>query len=183
MARGKGQAASDAIISQEIARTVGLGRPAEGPIPIESILSRGRRFQNISGGPATADGLPAVLPGFPVSRAAMVFNRQAIRSGAGRGQDSGSPSGVGGGTIAGPRATLGLSSADKAVALAIPGIPGMLAGGVALANRLFGPIRGVIGGSVAPRPGTQGFRDVVGASRAPLGVRSGFGGPKPGGLF
>lgn len=193
MARGRGQAASDRLLANSVFRSVGRGRPAEGQIPFSSVRSKALRAQSVSGGPATREGLPTILPGSPISRAAITFARQSLRSAAGgRGQDSGPASGVGGGQTAGVRTVRGLSAADRAVTLGIPGLPGLAAGGFALANRLFGPTTGVLG-PIAPRVGTQAFRDTVDAGRNSGFGRSpgpsGFGGPggRPsgprGGLF
>lgn len=112
----------------------------------------------------------AVAPGDP-------YNALADYGGAGLGVSEGAPgSPVANALASRARPTLGFSAQDRDImeGLAYSQIPGIgtVAGALSLADYAFGPIPGVVGGEIAPRPGTQGFRDQVGAGRAARSMRS-----------
>lgn len=160
-----------------------LGRPAEGYVPPLSSGQIARRISesgdvglasvtrnalrsrytqaDFGPGGALRDLTPSAAVGNALSAAYGTGGRgRGGPDSGGQGSPAGSPEALG------ARPNLGFSGADRMAALAIPGLPGTLAGVVSMADRFFGPIPSVIGGPVAPRPGTQGFRDVVGAGRA-----------------
>ena len=179
------------------------GRPAEGLVPLQAVFDRSARAARVDGGnliPGT--GLPNPFD-FGTSlenanaRASRVFRNQLLSAGF----DVTRPGSVGangrGGSVSGSpgslrsraaRAVLGLSDADRAVTAAIPGIPGMLAGLVGIAQTIGGPVPGVLG-PVAPRVGTNAFRDTVSVARRPglrgLATQVGLGvpGARPRGFF
>lgn len=163
-----------------------LGRPAEGRIPVQAALNRARRAARVEG----LSGLPNPFdPGTSADagRASRVFRNQLKRAGiditapgpaiTGRGNFRGGSSSAGPAPAqtraSAARAIAGLSPADRAVVSAFPSVPGLAAGAFSLASRVFGPFPGVLG-PIAPRIGTQAFRDTITASRNPaLGVQVG----------
>jgi hypothetical protein len=118
------------------------------------------------------------IEGFNLAHAGVPDNAlSAYGRGDGRGPEVGPGSPVDNNALASrARAQIGFGQlgGDVLEGLSYSGIPGVstVAGGLSLANSLFGPLPGVVGGEIAPKPLTQGFRDVVGANRAARAMRS-----------